>query len=91
MNPLAAIKYHYWGAPENSKLRESFKNTAKEMWRVGGARIYFVGAAATLSRDLIFGGAYGALRHELPMIQAKFSGGQDDAVSLTLNFSILLH
>ena len=54
MNPLAAVKYSFWGANESERCK-TFAETAVEMFKKGGLRIYFVGAAATVSRDLIFG------------------------------------
>ena len=67
MNPLAAIKYNFWGRSESARAR-SFLDAAKEMYRKGGARIYYVGASATIARDLVFGGVYGVLRHEMPLL-----------------------
>ena len=37
--------------------------TARDMFHKGGVRPFFVGAAATVSRDFIFGGAFAVLRH----------------------------
>lgn len=54
MNPLAAVKYSFWGAKEAERYK-TFAETAVEMFKKGGLRIYFVGAAATVSRDLVFG------------------------------------
>ena len=62
INPLAAVKYHYWGTETG---RENFLSTASEMLRKGGPRIFLVGTTATVLRDLVFGGTYGLLRHEL--------------------------
>jgi hypothetical protein len=62
MNPLTAIKYHYWGTTFKN---ENFFITAIRMFKYGGMRIFLVGSAATINRDLIFGGVYGLLRHEL--------------------------
>ncbi len=67
MNPLAAIKYNFWGRAESNRAR-SFLDAAREMNRKGGLRIYYVGASATVGRDLVFGAFYGVLRHELPYI-----------------------
>jgi len=67
MNPLAAVKYNFWGRSQNSRAR-SFLDAGKEMYLKGGLRIYYVGAAATICRDLVFGGVYGVLRHEMPVI-----------------------
>jgi hypothetical protein len=67
MNPISSVKYHYWGA--ETLLMEgkeaNFWSTAKDMLAKGGVRIFFVGSMATISRDLVFGGAYALLRHEL--------------------------
>lgn len=62
VNPLAAVKYHYWGTQTGT---ENFMSTAMEMCRKGGMRIFLVGTTATVLRDLVFGGTYGLLRHEL--------------------------
>lgn len=37
--------------------------TAREMFHKGGVRPFFVGAAATVSRDLAFGGVFAFLRY----------------------------
>jgi hypothetical protein len=62
VNPLAAVKYHYWGTETGT---ENFLTTARQMLRNGGMRIFLVGTTATVLRDLVFGGTYGLLRHEL--------------------------
>jgi len=63
MNPVSSIKYHYWGHAECGK--ENFYSTAKEMYIKGGIKTFFVGATATIIRDILFGGAFSLLRHEL--------------------------
>eukprot|EP00597_Dinobryon_sp_UTEXLB2267_P004824 CAMPEP_0170078942 /NCGR_PEP_ID=MMETSP0019_2-20121128/15448_1 /TAXON_ID=98059 /ORGANISM="Dinobryon sp., Strain UTEXLB2267" /LENGTH=173 /DNA_ID=CAMNT_0010292153 /DNA_START=366 /DNA_END=887 /DNA_ORIENTATION=- len=63
MNPLASIKYHYWGKAECGK--ENVFSTALEMFRKGGIRPFFVGASATITRDLVFGGFFAIFRHKL--------------------------
>ena len=64
MNPVSSIKYHYWGHAECGK--ENFYSTAKEMYLKGnGVKTFFVGATATIIRDVLFGGAFSLLRHEL--------------------------
>eukprot|EP00605_Chrysophyceae_sp_TOSAG23-4_P000844 GSChrysophyteH1.ASY1.ANO1.935.1 assembled CDS len=67
MNPLAAIKYNFWGRSDRSRTH-TFLDAAREMYKRGGIRMYYVGAAATISRDLVFGGVYGVLRHEMPIM-----------------------
>lgn len=62
MNPIAAVKYHYWGTPTG---KENFLSTSAEMVKRGGLRIFIVGTGATVNRDLVFGGIYALLRHEL--------------------------
>ena len=62
MNPLAAVKYHYWGTETG---KENFITTSSEMLKRGGFRIFLVGTTATVLRDLVFGGTYGLLRHTL--------------------------
>ena len=37
------------------------------MFKRGGIRPFFVGSSATLARDIIFGGTYALLRHELQL------------------------
>jgi hypothetical protein len=73
MNPLAAVKYNFWGRSPAHRTR-SFLDAGKEMYLKGGLRIYYVGAAATICRDLVFGGVYGVLRHEMPMILDNLAG-----------------
>jgi len=62
MNPVSATKYNYWGQPE---AKGTFITTAFTMFRVGGIRPFYVGATATILRDLGFGGIFAFLRHEL--------------------------
>lgn len=42
-----------------------FFNTAKEIFQQGGIRHFFLGANATVHRDLLFGGIFALLRHTL--------------------------
>jgi hypothetical protein len=67
MNPIAAIKYNFWGK-NVTHVNRSFMDACKEMYKRGGIRIYFVGVTATVGRDLVFGGIYGLLRHEMTSI-----------------------
>lgn len=53
-----------WGAPESVYVR-SFYSTAKRMFEQGGIRVFILGSASTLARDLMFGAVYAGLRHEL--------------------------
>ena len=72
MNPIAAVKYHYWGTPTG---KENFLSTAVDMWRKGGVRTFVVGTGATVNRDLIFGGVYSLMRHELlPATKLQLTG-----------------
>jgi len=63
MNPISSIKYHYWGRAECGK--ENFLSTAIGMYRQGGFKLFFVGTTATVLRDLIFGGVFSLLRHDI--------------------------
>jgi hypothetical protein len=75
MNPLAAVKYHYWGTETG---KESFVTTSAQMLKKGGMRIFLVGTTATVLRDLVFGGTYGLLRHTLASVnvEARDEDGQ---------------
>lgn len=82
MNPISSIKYHYWATSGGSEVynssvarkgaeplrmkTDSFFTVAADMLRRGGLRPFFVGVNATISRDIIFGGIFAYLRHELP-------------------------
>ena len=68
MNPLAAVKYHYWGTETG---KESFVTTSAQMLKKGGMRIFLVGTTATVLRDLVFGGTYGLLRHTLASVNVE--------------------
>ena len=63
VNPLASVKYQYWGKIECGN--ENFWSTSAKMFKTGGFRVFFVGSMATLQRDLIFGGTFAYIRHEL--------------------------
>eukprot|EP00607_Mallomonas_marina_P001902 CAMPEP_0182425332 /NCGR_PEP_ID=MMETSP1167-20130531/11732_1 /TAXON_ID=2988 /ORGANISM="Mallomonas Sp, Strain CCMP3275" /LENGTH=307 /DNA_ID=CAMNT_0024605937 /DNA_START=77 /DNA_END=1000 /DNA_ORIENTATION=+ len=60
LNPFAAVKYHTWG----SDKYPNFFTTAKDMYKRGGIKSFFLGTSATVSRDFIFGGVFALLRHE---------------------------
>ena len=75
MNPMSSIKYHYWshtggvmtdGGVLTGDKKFSFTSVAYDMFKRGGLRPFFVGVNATISRDVIFGGIFAYLRHELP-------------------------
>lgn len=68
MNPLSAIKYQYWGKNE---CEQNFITTAKSMFAKGKFRPFFVGTSATIIRDLLFGGTFAILRHEILYINDK--------------------
>ena len=74
MNPLAAVKYHYWGTETG---KESFVTTSAQMLKKGGARIFLVGTTATVLRDLVFGGTYGLLRHTLASMDREPDPGRE--------------
>lgn len=57
------IQYHYWGKVDTGK--ENFLSTAVEIFRTGGVRQFFVGTMATVHRDLLFGGIFALLRHQV--------------------------
>jgi hypothetical protein len=69
MNPFSAIKYHYWG--KNECGNEGFLTTARSMFEKGKFRPFFVGTSATILRDLLFGGTFALLRHEILYIDDK--------------------
>jgi len=76
MNPISAVKYHYWGTPTG---KENFFSTSADMWRRGGLRTFLVGTGATVNRDLVFGGVYAFMRHEfLPAAQNSDRGGSSE-------------
>lgn len=60
LNPASRIKYYYWGKVDCG--RESFFDTAFEMYRKAGFRPFFIGATATITRDIVFGGTYAVLK-----------------------------
>lgn len=43
----------------------NFISTSIEIFKSGGFRQFFVGTSATVSRDLVFGGCFALLRHEV--------------------------
>lgn len=80
LNPIASIKYHYWGHTGTGK--ESFISTALRMYRKGGFSPFFAGTSATVLRDLVFGGVFSTLRHDVlikPKVDQhrKTKGGYD--------------
>lgn len=69
LNPLSSIKYHMWTEGDNgSRHRKSMLSTASEMLQKGGLRLFFIGTAATVGRDAVFGMCFAGARHELPKI-----------------------
>jgi hypothetical protein len=52
-----------------------FFKTAKEIYRQGGIRHFFLGTNATVQRDLVFGGSFALLRHQV--IPAMFGPQKD--------------
>jgi hypothetical protein len=80
MNPVSATKYNYWGQPE---AKGTFITTAVTMFRVGGIRPFYVGATATILRDLGFGGIFAILRHEL--LGKKMIGNSSSSNSSSMN------
>jgi len=73
LNPFSSVKFYYWGKAQCG--HESFIQSAVEMYRKGGFRPFFVGSAATIHRDLIFGGFYALVRHEQALL-LRWSGGE---------------
>ena len=67
------MQYRYWGKAEcGQEAGVAALHTAKEMFRAGGIRPFFVGASATMSRDLLFGGVFAFCRH-MPSSSASSS------------------
>jgi hypothetical protein len=56
------------------------------MYRKGGFRPFFVGSAATIQRDLIFGGFYALTRHEQALLLRLF--GEDAKPSKVRDFGV---
>lgn len=84
MNPLSSVKYHYWGSFDCGK--ENFASTAQRMYSKGGIRPFFVGSTATIMRDVVFGGTYSALRHELiHSIHSRYPESKSKSVSFLVN------
>jgi hypothetical protein len=86
MNPISSIKYHYWGVSEIG-TKENFASVAIDMLKRGGIRPFFVGVTATISRDVMFGGAFAYFRHDLPTRFASFpsSSSRKDNESFVLD------
>jgi hypothetical protein len=59
-----------WTEGDNGRGRErkSMFSTSSEMLRKGGLRLFFIGTAATVCRDAVFGMCFAGARHELPKI-----------------------
>jgi len=68
LNPISSVKYHYWGTPELKNA--NFRSIAIDMLKRGGIRTFFVGSAATISRDVVFGGCFAFFRHNLIPVYA---------------------
>ena len=63
MNPVTRVKYQYWSAAgKGGRDFRNFFTTAMYMFRTGGLRPFFLGSAATIGRDLIFGSIFSSLR-----------------------------
>jgi hypothetical protein len=54
------LQFYYWGSVECG--HSSFFSTAKQMYKDGGLRPFFVGSTATVMRDVVFGAAFYVLR-----------------------------
>ena len=66
MNPVTRIKYQYWSAAGKGKAEfRNFYSTAMYMFKTGGVRPFFLGSAATIGRDLIFGSIFSSFRYIL--------------------------
>jgi len=74
MNPFARIKYQYWGRSQTQTIQGSFIKIGVDMFKQGGLRPFFVGASATIQRDVVFGAFYAILRHELASDTAHAPG-----------------
>lgn len=77
------IQYHYWGKTDCGK--ENFQSTALEMFRKGGFRPFLVGATATVVRDIIFGGTYAVMRHQLAFSTKPNSFRDIDVYNYSIN------
>ena len=62
MSPLHVVKYRTWGRPDAER---GFGRTAAEIVRRSGAGGLYRGLPATLLRDVLFGGCFGFVRHDL--------------------------
>lgn len=76
-----------WGATEREYAR-SFLTTAKHIYKKGGFPVFLVGSGSTLGRDVIFGGIYGVLRHELMLQYRESSVCVDGVVNPTHKYII---
>ena len=66
-NGISVIKYHQWGHDERS-----FYSSLQEIWTKGGAKTFFHGINATMTRDVVFGSTYETLRTSLRKQNAHF-------------------
>jgi len=62
VNPLASITYQQWGHHEKSSMLQ----VAKQMMKREGVSAFNRAIQTTLMRDLVWGGTFSCLRHELP-------------------------
>ena len=61
LNNLQAVKFRMWSV--NSDNPPGFLQTAKDMYRTGGTKVFFRGLVITVQRDAAFGVVYETLRH----------------------------
>lgn len=83
MNPISSIKYHFWA--KTSVQKGNFISVATDMFQRGGFRPFLVGISATISRDVLFGGAFAYFRHELPPLYS--SAVRSNSSSIGMNAS----
>eukprot|EP01031_Cornospumella_fuschlensis_P030607 gene30607-36983_t len=91
MNPFTIIKYQFWGRPDGAPV--NFFSVAMHIIKTGGVRHLFVGTLATVQRDLVFGGCFATMRHELlPAIRRKYDyrNKHDEVEKEKANFVINL-
>ena len=76
LNPLSSIKYHMWSSTTEGHMKMGMWMTAQDMLVKGGVRPFFIGTAATIYRDVIFGMCFAGCRHELlPYLANKETKG----------------
>ena len=69
MAPLAMIRYQTWGQPDSER---GVLSRARTMYQEAGPSSFYRGLGATVARDCVFGGTFGALRQRL-RVEAEHS------------------